>query len=73
MARAVAVVGTGQTRYVSRREDVNIPEMVREAAVRAMEDAGVTADDIDAVVVGSAPEIFEGVNSPENWVGIAAG
>ncbi|MBU4194122.1 MAG: hypothetical protein KKF66_03895 [Actinobacteria bacterium] len=73
MARAVAVVGTGQTKYVSRREDVNIPEMVREAAVSAMEDAGVTADDIDAVVVGSAPEIFEGVNSPENWVGIAAG
>lgn len=73
MARAVAVVGTGQTRYVSRRDDVNIPEMVREAAVRALEDAGIGPGDVDAIVVGSAPEIFEGVNYPENWVGAAIG
>lgn len=71
--RQVAVVGCGQTRYRSRRDDVNMAEMVREAASRAMEDAGVSPGDIDAVVVGSAPEIFEGINNPENWVGIAAG
>jgi acetyl-CoA C-acetyltransferase len=72
MGRPVAVVGTGQTKYVSRRRDVNIAEMVREASFRAMEDAGLQPEDIDAVVVGSAPEIFEGINYPENWVGIAA-
>ena len=73
MARAVAVVGTGQTKYTSRRQDVNVPELVREAAGRAMEEAGVTTRDVDAIVVGSAPEIFEGVNFPENWIGPAIG
>lgn len=73
MPRAAAVVGTGQTKYTSRREDVNIPEMVREAANRAVEDAGMEAKDIDAVVLGSAPEIFEGVNYPEQWIGPALG
>ncbi len=73
MARPAAVIGTGQTKYVSRREDVNIPEMVREAALRALEDADLTIRDVDAVVVGSAPEIFEGINNPENWISPALG
>jgi len=58
---------------VSRRDDVNVAEMVREAALCAMNDAGIGPSQIDAVVIGSAPEIFEGVNSPENWVGPAVG
>lgn len=73
MARPAAIVGTGQTEHVSRREDVNIPEMVREAAGRALEEAGLAWKDVDAVVAGSAPEIFEGVNNPENWIGPAVG
>jgi len=67
------VVGTGQTKYVSRRDDVNVPELVRQAAMRALEDAGLGLEDVDAVVVGSAPEIFQGVNNPENWIGPAIG
>lgn len=73
MTRPVAVVGTGQTKYVSRREDVNVPEMVREAAMRALEDAGLAPRDVDAVLIGSAPEIFEGVSYPENWIAPALG
>jgi len=73
LTRPVAVVGTGQTKYVSRREDVNVPELVREAALRALDDAGITPRDVDAVVIGSAPEIFEGVNNPELWIGPAIG
>lgn len=73
MTRPAAVVGTGQTRYTSRREDVNVPELVREAASRALDDAGLTARDVDAFLVGSAPEIFEGVNYPENWIAPALG
>jgi 3-oxoacyl-[acyl-carrier-protein] synthase III len=34
---------------------------VREAIDRALADAGSTMDDIDAVVVGKAPDFFEGV------------
>lgn len=73
MARAAAVVGTGQTVCEHRREDVNLPEMAREAAIRALEDAGMTPADIDAIVVGSASEVFEGINQPEQWIGPALG
>jgi acetyl-CoA C-acetyltransferase len=73
LTRAAAVVGTGQTECVSRREDVNLPEMAREAATRALEDAGITPADVDAVVLGSASELFEGINQPELWVGPAVG
>ena len=69
--RPVAVVGTGQTIHVQRRTDVSLPEMVREATDAAMLDAGVTPVDIDAVVMGSGPEIFEGVNFPDHWLGPA--
>jgi acetyl-CoA C-acetyltransferase len=58
---------------VSRREDVNVPEMAREAAFRALDDAGLTPRDVDAFIIGSAPEIFEGVNYPENWIAPALG
>jgi acetyl-CoA C-acetyltransferase len=73
MPHSVAVVGTGQTKHVSRRGDVNVAEMVREAAFRALDDVELGPGDVDAVIVGSAPEIFEGVNCPENWVGPAIG
>ena len=67
MAVKVAVVGTGQTVCRSRRLDVSFPEMVGEAVERALVDAGLTMGEIDAVVFGSSPEYFEGVNHPEKW------
>lgn len=63
MSRAVAIIGVGQTKH-GRRDDVNYPELVREAVQRALEDAGITIDDIDAVVSGSMPSPMEGVNAP---------
>ena len=73
MARAAAIVGTGQSMHSGRREDVNVPELLREAAAFALEDAGITARDLDAVVIGSGPEEFEGINQPEHWAGPAIG
>ena len=35
--------------------------LVREAAERALADAELTWTDIDAVVIGKAPDFFEGV------------
>lgn len=61
----VAVLGTGQTKYVSKRHDVTMAGMCREAIDKAMADANVGWDDIDAVVVGKAPDLFEGVMMPE--------
>lgn len=62
---AVAVLGTGQTHHVARRRDVSMGGLVREAIDAAMADAGVGWEDIDAVIVGKAPDLFEGVMMPE--------
>jgi acetyl-CoA C-acetyltransferase len=60
-----AIVGIGQTKYKKRRDDVSLPGLVREAAQRALDDAELTWTDIDAVVLGKAPDPFEGVMMPE--------
>ncbi|MEU6131232.1 thiolase domain-containing protein [Saccharopolyspora sp. NPDC047091] len=60
-----AVLGTGQTRHASRRTDVSMAGLCREAVDRAMADAEVGWDEVDAVVVGKAPDLFEGVMMPE--------
>jgi acetyl-CoA C-acetyltransferase len=68
-----AVVGVGQTRHVAARHDVSMAGLVREAAVEALEDAGMDFGDIDAVVVGKAPDTFEGVIMPELYLADALG
>ena len=71
--RRAAIVGTGQTKCKERRDDVSFPGLIYEAATRALEDAGITIAEIDAVIFGSAPELFEGVNQPEQWCADASG
>jgi acetyl-CoA C-acetyltransferase len=68
-----AVVGIGQTKHASKRADVSIPGLVREAATRALADAQMTWSDIDAVVIGKAPDMFEGVMMPELYLADALG
>src|SRR2546423_11110010 len=73
MSERVAVIGIGQTKYAAKRQDVSMAGLVREAAVRALEDAGMTWSDIDAVVLGKAPDMFEGVMMPELYLAEALG
>ena len=47
--------------------------LVREAAGEALDDAGMTWRDIDAVVIGKAPDMFEGVMMPELYLADALG
>jgi len=68
-----AVVGVGQTHYRAKREDVSMAGLCREAVDRAMADAGVGFDDLDAIVVGKAPDLFEGVMMPELFLTDALG
>lgn len=68
-----AVLGTGQTHHAASRGDVSIAGLVREAALRALDDAGCTFADIDAVVIGKAPDTFEGVMMPELYLADALG
>ena len=73
MAERCAVIGIGQTKYDAKRIDVSMPGLLREAALRALEDAELGFADIDAVVMGKAPDTFEGVMLPENFLADAVG
>jgi acetyl-CoA C-acetyltransferase len=69
----VAIVGIGQTEHRAKRQDVSIPGLLREAAARALADAELEYKDIDAVVIGKAPDMFEGVMMPELFLADALG
>jgi len=69
----VAIVGIGQTHHTAVRGDVSIAGLVREAAQRALDDAQMSWADIDAVVIGKAPDFFEGVMMPELYLADALG
>ncbi|HEY3472834.1 MAG TPA: thiolase domain-containing protein [Amycolatopsis sp.] len=68
-----AVLGTGQTHHRAKRQDVSMPGLLREAIDRAMADAQVGWADIDAVVLGKAPDLFEGVMMPELFLADSLG
>ncbi|HPL32831.1 MAG TPA: hypothetical protein PLE15_09260, partial [Smithellaceae bacterium] len=64
--RNVGIIGIGQTKHSSHREDVNQPELIHEAVSLALKDAKLTMKDIDCVVHGNM-ELFEMVHSPDLW------
>ena len=72
MGKAVAIIGTGQTKH-GRRSDVCYPDLVREAVTAALEDAGITLKDIDGVVLGTMPSMMEGVSSTHFYFAEAMG
>ncbi|MET9488324.1 thiolase domain-containing protein [Nocardia sp. NPDC006630] len=73
MTNPAAVLGTGQTHHVTKRSDVSMAGMCREAIDRALIDSGLTMADIDAVVIGKAPDFFEGSMMPELFLADALG
>ncbi len=73
MAERCAIVGIGQTHFKKRRDDVSIAGLLREAIDRALEDAELTLEDVDAVVIGKAPDAFEGIVMPEIFLADALG
>ncbi|MHB1445068.1 MAG: thiolase domain-containing protein [Acidimicrobiales bacterium] len=73
MTERCAVIGIGQTHFKKRRDDVSMPGLLREAIDRALEDAELSIRDIDAVVIGKAPDAFEGVVMPEIFLADAVG
>jgi acetyl-CoA C-acetyltransferase len=73
VAERCAVIGVGQTQHDTKRIDVSQVGLVREAALRALEDAELGWEDVDAVVIGKAPDLFEGVMMPELFLADALG
>ena len=63
----VAVVGTGQTPFKTHYADKTYVELAQAAAKLALDDAGITPDEIDAVVFSMAPTQFMGVNEADKW------
>ena len=49
-------MGVGQTKYGATRGDVSMAGLVREPPLGRSRDAGMTWEDIDAVVIGKAPD-----------------
>ena len=47
MTDRVGIIGIGQSNFRSRRDDASYPDLVREAVVPAMLDAGLDFDAID--------------------------
>jgi acetyl-CoA C-acetyltransferase len=68
-----AISGIGQTHHKAKRADVSIAGLVREAVDRALADAECTLRDVDAIVLGKAPDMFEGVMMPELYLADALG
>ncbi len=66
--RNAAIIGCGQTKHSGRRRDVNLAEMIEDAVMNALEDAEVTMDQIDAIIVGNM-QGFGGVAQPDLWIG----
>jgi acetyl-CoA C-acetyltransferase len=64
----VGIVGVGETPFRTQRTDVNYVELVQRAAFDALEMAGMTPDDVDAVVFAMAPTEFAGVSDIDKWV-----
>jgi acetyl-CoA C-acetyltransferase len=64
----VGIAGFGQSHFVTKRTDVTFPELVKEGADLALADAGVSIDDVDAVVYPLAPDALIGVANGERWV-----
>ncbi len=68
----VAVVGAGMTKFVRRAQETG-KELAWEAASKALESCEMTLDDIDAVVIGSAPEAFDGVHMKSEYLSDGCG
>lgn len=67
MSEIVAVIGTAQSDFRTQHRDRTFVEQAQEAAVAAYADAGMTPDDIDAVVFSLAPTFFMGVADADRW------
>jgi acetyl-CoA C-acetyltransferase len=71
--RNVGIIGFGQSRHVTRREDVTYPELVKEGADLVLGDAGIGLDAVDAVVFPLAPDALTGISSGERYCVEAVG
>ncbi len=66
MGNRVGVIGVGQTHHAAKRLDASGVELIAEAVTRALDDAELSIDQIDAVVIGNMDH-FENINYVDMW------
>ncbi len=66
MGNRVGIIGVGQTHHASRRLDASGVELISEAVTRSLDDAELTMDQIDAIIVGNMDH-FENINYVDMW------
>ncbi|MEL9970081.1 MAG: thiolase domain-containing protein [Metallosphaera sp.] len=70
--RRVAAIGAGLTEF--RRRTLETPqELAWEASRKALDEAGLELRDIDCVVIGSAPDAFDGVHMKGEYLSHGSG
>jgi acetyl-CoA C-acetyltransferase len=72
MARRVAVVGAGMTRFVRRAQETG-KELAWEASREALASCELSLDRVDAVCLTSAPDAFDGVHMKGEYLSDGAG
>ena len=70
--RRVAIVGAGMTIFRRNLKETG-KELAFEATKMALNSAGITLKDVDAVVLGSAPDAFDGVHMKGEYILDGAG
>lgn len=68
----VAVVGAGLTRFMRRAQETG-KELCFEAARMALDAAGLRPRDVEAVVMATAPDVFDGVHMKGEYLADGAG
>jgi len=68
----VAIVGAGTTRFMRRALETG-KELAFEATKIALDSAGITIDDVQAVCMGTAPDAFDGLHMKGEYLLDGAG
>lgn len=70
--RKVAVVGAGMTKFVRRAMETG-KELAYEASKMSLDSCGLSLKDMECVVLGSAPDAFDGVHLKGEYLSDGAG
>lgn len=73
MSSPIAIVGVGQTGYKRAHKDKSSSDLLWESAKLALDDAGMTIDDVDVIIQGVAPDALGGENCAEKTAIIGVG
>lgn len=67
MPETVGVIATWQSQFKLRHPELTFVEQAQQAAAGCLAKAGMTPDDIDAIVFSLAPTAFMGVADADRW------